>query len=334
VRIFALRSLAVLSLVGCSEGASPEPPMDVYPLDSTLRVNHIQMKGTHNSYHVQTEGSTIPEHQYTHAPLDVQISQQGVRAFELDTRYDKDTDQFRVFHLGFVDEETTCATLVDCLGVLAAWSASNPLHQPIFVQIEPKDALPKESEAYFQKMEAEILSRWPREKIMTPDDVQGSAATLREAVTTKGWPTLGFARGKIVFYIDNSTEFREQYTRARTSLAGRLMFADGDMADPYAAVMILNDSKGRAAIDGAVQAGFLVRTRADGDVSDARDNDTTARDAALVSGAQIISTDFPAKVAPYEYFVELPGGKPSRCNPLIAPPSCTAEAIEDPARLR
>ena len=51
---------------------------------------------------------------------------------------------------------------------------------------------------------------------------------------------------------------------------------------------------------------------------------------ALEIGAQLISTDFPAKVEEYDYWVEIPDGTPSRCNPLSAPNYCTPEAIENP----
>lgn len=38
---------------------------------------------------------------------------------------------------------------------------------------------------------------------------------------------------------------------------------------------------------------FMVRTRADYDTVQSRQNDTTQRDAAFASGAQFISTDYP-----------------------------------------
>ncbi|MEI8255698.1 MAG: hypothetical protein WCJ30_08510, partial [Deltaproteobacteria bacterium] len=58
-----------------------------YPRDSVLRVNHIQAEATHNSYHIRP---TVfgPDWNYTHAPLDAQLEQQGVRGFELDTHYE------------------------------------------------------------------------------------------------------------------------------------------------------------------------------------------------------------------------------------------------------
>ena len=79
------------ALAGCTAGddqvdagpPEPEPTFD-YPLDDVLRLNHLQAKSTHNSYHIEGEESGIPDWAYTHAPLDVQLGEQGVRHFELD----------------------------------------------------------------------------------------------------------------------------------------------------------------------------------------------------------------------------------------------------------
>ncbi len=38
--------------------------------------------------------------------------------------------------------------------------------------------------------------------LITPDEVQGKHATLREAVAAGGWPTLRAARGKVMFALD------------------------------------------------------------------------------------------------------------------------------------
>ena len=45
-------------------------------------------------------------------------------------------------------------------------------------------------------------------------------------------------------------------------------------------------------------------------------------------GRTLISTDFPGPTMGLEYFVTIPGGQPSRCNPLTAPPDCTPADIE------
>ena len=35
--------------------------------------------------------------------------------------------------------------------------------------------------------------------VLTPDDVRGHHATLPEAITQDGWPTLDSARGQVIF---------------------------------------------------------------------------------------------------------------------------------------
>lgn len=333
-----LMAAALASLAQACSSDEPAPAAaPAYPLDDQIKLNQLQTKGTHNSYHVQTPGTVILEHQYTHAPLDQQLERQGVRAFELDTRLDKKTGTFVVFHLGIIDEVTTCATLAECLATLASWSRAHPLHHPIFVQIEPKDAMPNDGqEDYFSAFEAVILSQWPRDKIITPDDIKKNSPTLREAVLSGGWPTLGASRGKILFFVNDGAKFREAYTRGQTSLDGRLMFAEAASPEvPYAATLIYNDPVAdRAAIESAVKAGFLVRTRADSGGAESFAPGNAHAEEALASGAHIISTDYPAPTPAGSYHLAIPQGTPSRCNPLIAPPGCTPEAIESPAHLR
>ncbi len=302
-----------------------------YPRDDVLRLNHLQTKGTHNSYHVASD-LPVPDWAYTHAPLDVQLEEQGVRKFELDTYFDAASSVFQVHHVPTLDMKSTCPLLAECLGLVRAWSDAHRAHHPIFIQIEPKDTLPADSEPYFAALEAEILSVWPRDRIVAPDDVKGAHSTLREAVTTTGWPTLGATRGKVLFFVNESGPWREAYTRGQTNLDGRLLFAEADADDPYAAVLILNDPQGDAqAIRDAVAAGFVVRTRADG-VPLSADPMPKAQ-AALASGAQVISTDWPVAVDGVSYVFEVPDGSPSRCNPVSAPAECTSKDVEDPGQL-
>ncbi|MDI3283621.1 Ca2+-dependent phosphoinositide-specific phospholipase C [Polyangium sp. 15x6] len=333
----------VVALAGCGggEGDSPEvkppdpPPKFAYPLDDVLRLNHLQTKSTHNSYHIETEENTVGEWRYTHAPLDVQLGAQGVRHVELDLRYNLDLESFEVYHLPLLDEQTTCRKLTDCLRVLKNWSDAHRAHHPIVVQFEIKDAVPDDeagAEGYFAALHEEIRSVWPDDRILVPDEVQGDAPTLREAVLSKGWPTLGEVRGHVLFTLDDSGDARKAYTKNHTSLAGRIVFADASPADPWAAIAIINDPLGEAAaIAEALAANMVVRTRADGNAGEVIETGSTIeREAAIASGAQFVSTDFPAKVPEAEYWVEIPDGTPSRCNPITAPSECSAEAIEDP----
>jgi hypothetical protein len=328
-------SLFLAACSGSDEGApGASAPQPAYPLDDRLRLNHLQAKGTHNSYHVETPGTTIEEHQYSHVDLATQLDAQGVRQVELDLHFDREEKVFLVYHLPVVDEKTTCRKLTECLQAMKTWSDAHRMHHPLFVQIEPKEAVYGDPETYFGLLEAEILSVWPRDRVIAPDDVKKDAPTVRDAVTEHGWPTLGESRGKIAFFVDNSSAFRDLYTHGGKDLDGRLMFVDAEPTDRFAGILILNGAiDDKDAIGDAVRAGFLVRTRADSDPGAVKAGDTATREAAFATGAHFVSTDFPAKVDGLSYSVEIPGGTPSRCNPLIAPAECTAQSIEDPAHL-
>lgn len=339
----ALPALSLLGLttllLGCggesttsgSTGTPDPSPTFNYPQDNTLRLNHVQVKGTHNSYHIAGV-DTIKPLAYTHVPLDVQFRTQGVRKIELDTHLNYKTNIFDVYHLGTIDEGTTCRIFVDCMRVVKAWSDENPAHVPIFIQIEPKDS-PAESEAegYFQQLEGDVLSVFPRSRVVTPDDVRGGAVSVREGLAAKGWPTLGEVRGKVLFFVDNSAELRDYYTHGSKDLAGRLMFIDAEVDSPWAGVLLANNPiNDTAKIAAALKTNLIVRTRADGDNVEPFAGDTTPRDQALASGAQLISTDYPAAVKGVNYVVEIPGGTPARCNPVTAPKDCASKDIEDP----
>jgi hypothetical protein len=336
--------VGLTALLGCggestTSGTTGTPdagPTFHYAHDGELRLNHLQVKGTHNSYHIAAKDA-IPPLAYTHAPLDVQFREQGVRQIELDTHYNYLKNIYEVYHLGLIDEGTTCRVFVDCLKVVKGWSDENPAHQPIFIQIEPKDAPTQdEAEGLFQQLEGDVLSVFPRSRVIAPDDVRGSAASVREGLAAKGWPTLGEVRGKVLFFVDNSGSFRDYYTHGNKNVDGRLMFIDGDLDSPWAGVILANTPDTDAAkIAAALKANLIVRTRADGDNVEPFAGDTTHRDEAIASGAQLVSTDYPVAVngvpmtgAPY--VVEIPGGTPARCNPVTAPRDCTSQDLEDP----
>lgn len=326
-----LACVATLFLEGCSgETGKEKPPVpDVqpkfdYPLDDVLRLQHLQTKSTHNSYHIETPNNTVADWMYTHAPLDVQLGKQGVRHVEIDIRFNASLEIFEVYHLPILDEQTTCRKFTECLSVIKKWSDAHRAHHMLFIQIEMKDVVnADEAEAYFEALHKEIRSVWPDNRLFTPDELQGGAATLRDAVKTNGWPTLGELRGQVMFTLNDKASNRLLYTRNLTSLAGRILFAESAPTDPFAAIAILNEplSNG-SAITEAVAANMLVRSFVDGTQEE--------RDAAMTNGVHFLTTDYPAPVDGMDYWFDLPGGTPSRCNPITAPAECTPEAIEDP----
>lgn len=307
--------------------ASPEQGPEAPTTDSLLRLNQIQLFGTHNSYHVEGPAAlAVADWRYTHAPIAEQLDVQGVRKLELDLHFND--GEIEVKHVPVLDEGTHCELLGDCLAEVRAWSDAHPGHHTLFVQIEPKDDLTPvdDYEAFYDAIEATIVEHWPLERIVTPDRVQGDAPTLREAVISgEGWPKLGESRGHILFFVNNSGAFRDGYSANNTDLSGRLMFVEAEADEPVAAVQVFN-SPDVETIRRAVEQGFIVRTRADG--VPLPDDAEQRAERARQSGAQIISTDFPA-LEEDGYVFELTGGNPSRCNPVNAPPECEASWVED-----
>lgn len=321
----------LLLLVACAE---PDPA-GAYPLDDVLTFADLQALGTHNSYHLRTEGVDVPEWDYAHLPLDEQLDTQGVRQFELDINWNAEDEVYEVYHVGVIDQTSTCWLLTECLVVMKGWSDTHPGHHPLFTLLEMKAPYdPEAADAMLAELEAEVLSVWPPERNISPDDLDGPS--LSEAVASTGWPTLGELRGRALWVLHDTADWRAHYTEGNTTAAGRVLFPDGNgqLELPIGAVDTINDPVGGAEqIAAAVAAGHLVRTRADGDTVEARENDHSHADAALNSGAHFVSTDFPAPHPDTGYVVTIPGGTPSRCNPLHAPAACTSEAIEDPALL-
>lgn len=145
-----------------------------------IRLNHIQVIGTHNSYHreVSLAERTVfekyvpsPEdYYYSHATLDAQLEHQSVRSFELDlhsdekgglyyppliwtlsnltnetTPYDGEVLKkpgIKVFHVTDFDPDSVCHTFIDCLIQLKNWSDGNPQHVPITIDLELKTDAP------------------------------------------------------------------------------------------------------------------------------------------------------------------------------------------------
>jgi hypothetical protein len=305
--------------------------------------------------------------EYTHRPLDEQFEQLGIRQIELDVFADPmgglyaepfgfqwllydfearipelEAPGSKVLHVQELDYDTTCRTLVECLAVVKDWSDARPGHLPIMIMIEAKDDLVPDpldldfvvpiefGPAEFDDLDAEIRSVFPPEQLITPDDVRGSAPTLEEAVQTRGWPTLSKSRGRILFALDNGGSKRQAYLEDHPSLMGRVLFTNSTPGEPDAAFVKVNDPLADPdRIPGLVRDGYIVRTRADANTLEARDNDTERRDAALASGAQYVSTDYrEPNLAFSEYQVTLPDGAPGRCNPVNAPPGCRPFALE------
>ena len=305
---------------------------------------------------------------YKHAPLGTQLTG-GVRQVEIDIyndpqggRYahpaivkavaaaglpaDPDFDPnhemvkpgFKVMHVQDLDERVTCHTFVSCLTAVHDWSKQHPRALPLFILVETKEGKPKDmpnapdadvfTPAIFDAVDAEIRTVFKPSEMITPDEVRGNAPTLNAAIRSKGWPTLQQARGRVIFLLDQR-HASPVYAEGHPSLKGRLIFTNAVAGEPEAAFTEENDGT-PAEIDALVKQGYLVRTRTDEGTEQARANDTSRRDRALSSGAQMLSTDYPlSEPSPWTaYSVGLPGGIVARCNPVNKPAGCVDALLE------
>ena len=326
-RLILLGSLAVS--LGCPENPEEKPPY-VYPYDDQLRLHHVQVKGTHNSYHLEPESPVHDSHRYSHLPLNEQFESQGVRAIELDLHYADSDSPFQVVHLGLVDEETTCATFVGCLEIIKGWSTDNPQHLPIMVWMEMKTGSADAKEAALTLVETRISSVFTDSDLLKPDDVKGDYGSIREALSTEGWPTLGQIRGRVAFII-LSSDHTDAYLEMHPNGEGGLLYPNADVPqfdEPWAAITKFNDPKSVDGISYALEKNILVASNICG--ADMSDEDCeTNRQAGLDNGVMMLKDDFPGKVSSRDYWLDIPKGNPARCNPKTAPEFCRSEALEN-----
>jgi hypothetical protein len=254
-----------------------------------------------------------------------------------------DEPGLKVLHVQEIDFETHCFTFEACLTTLKDWSDAHARHLPITIMIEAKEeVIPDPLDLGFtiplefgpeevSNIDAEILSVFTREQLIVPDDVRGAYDSLEAAVLDGGWPTLAEARGRCMFVFLNRSAARDHYIHGHPSLEGRVMFTNSDEGDPEAAWFNVNN----ALTDGdriraLVTAGYLVRTRADADTQQARQDDYSLQDAAFESGSQFVSTDYVVPNPDFgtDYSAAVPGGYVARCNPISAPSGCDSSLID------
>jgi len=327
----ALSLLLLVSLAfgGCDDG----------PEGSHLRLNELQALGTHNSYHILAQDPPDPALNYQHTPLPEQLDG-GVRHFEIDIHRDAVTGDIAVYHIKSIDEGASCTTLAACLGAIRAWSDAHPHHHALVVLLEPKDDLARFAfdigqdpamtgellwDGHIGDIDAVIRAAWPN-RLLTPAAVRGRHATLREAIITSGWPTIDATRGQLAIVVNDEGALRTAYRDVLDPAA--FVFAEPSDDD---AAFVKADTPGAdpVRLATALAAGFIARSRADGDT--VVDPEETA--AAIASGAQLISTDYPVARtdgAHPGYRIPWPGtpAHPSRCNPVTAPPDCVDADIE------
>lgn len=292
---------------------------------------------------------------YKHIPITEQLDL-GLRGLEIDVLYDPEGGRFahpkglemlgtrgeqaipynaeammspgfKVLHVPDIDFRSHCATFKACLADIEDWSKQHSDHLPIIITINPKTSgldrpgfakvLPFDKQV-LDALDKEILEIFEADELITPRLVKGSRKTLRSAVLDEGWPTLAKAKGKILFVLDAGKELTDMYAAGDDDYA-RPMFANVDAASPHAAFLIRNEPiRQEKEIAALVAQGFMIRTRSDADTKEARMGDKSRFEAAIRSGAQLITTDYYLKsLSPNQDFEITIDGKYSQCNPVL-----------------
>ncbi len=208
----------------------------------------------------------------------------------------------KVLHIQDLDFRSNCFLFKDCLKEIKMWSNSNNTHIPIIITINTKqDEIDVEGSIKPLKFDSmaldsidlEILSVIGRDKLITPDFVREKGKTLEETILSKGWPALDQCRGKFMFILDQGGKIRDLYLADHPSLQNRIMFSTTPAGSPESSFLIINDPISEAErIKDLVRKGYMVRTRADAGTWEARNEDYRRFNAALKSGAHVITTDY------------------------------------------
>lgn len=145
--------------------------------DLPLRLNQIQVVGSHNSYRMSTDKGImraislldkikpldVRELDYSHLPLEMQFDSFGIRSIEIDIYNDPQGGNFykrygnrlafksanskieelkkpgmKVLHIPDIDYNTQFYTFKEALERVKKWSDSHPGHIPIFILVETK----------------------------------------------------------------------------------------------------------------------------------------------------------------------------------------------------
>ncbi|AMB58447.1 phosphatidylinositol-specific phospholipase C domain-containing protein [Microterricola viridarii] len=283
-----------------------------------LPFNQLQTISTHNSYALEptwlqlrmidlmSPGQSAVL-QYGHAPLWDQLDA-GIRSLEIDVRWNGAS--FEASHMPLLANGSTMPDFALGLRELALWSDAHPAHLPISIMIEPKSdflyldpSLKHFDGAACSALDATITEALG-DRLFTPADLRGEASSLR-AAAADGWPSVAEMRGSVLFFYAENDDARELCFGSDAGEVDRAVFASSHIEEDDAVFTVRDDPRD-AAVSADLQAGLMVRVRADTDLRTSTDE----RDLAFATGAHIVATDFPPN-EPEEgtgYSAAFPGG--------------------------
>lgn len=331
------------TLVDMPDGGAPlDAEPDTGPIDAAfdvgpnaLRINHVHLRGTTNSYHTVDHDVDPELLGYIHLPIAEQARRQGIRFFDFDLNPDREAG--RVLEPEVTDDpldgDTTCPTWYECMRHFKPWMDDNPRAGLVVFLVGESWLFATTPGLHFQldDLERAIVRHIGRERVLTPADVRRGRPTLRDAIREVGWPTVQRTRGKAMFVLNDRALARERYIeRGGLEPDDRLLFLIGDpdrADDPETGDEVVftfepefvdfpwffeTDRADLGRIEALARSGYLVHG-----ISDDRGMITDLR----AAGAHFVGTRFPERLG------EIPPTGPVACNPVTRPDGC------DPAEL-
>ncbi len=174
-----------------------------------LRYNEVRQKSAHNAFQ-QQEG------------IYDQIVYWRIRSLELDLHRSKlghgslKGDWF-VYH-GAHNPNTTVHRLSDFLRLARGIQHAVPRHEVITVFLDVRQPFHTTASASQSgpALDRLLVGALGEEGIVRPRELLGDAASLREAVTTAGWPKLSTLRGRFLFVLTGGAEKLRTYPGGRS----------------------------------------------------------------------------------------------------------------------
>ncbi|MDR3293289.1 MAG: phosphatidylinositol-specific phospholipase C1-like protein, partial [Clostridiales bacterium] len=262
---------------------------------------------------------------YEHATLTEQLNS-GVRGLELDIR--ASDGGFRIYHFAVFDSGSTAPDFELALEELRIWSKNNPDHVPVTILIEYKPEpwilntkRDKPSAAVLKHLSETVESVMGADQLITPADIIGGYATMQDAVAANNWPTLGEAKGKFMFLLHYNEDLTPIYIELDPSLKSLSLFPTVESEESlntyrkYVSHLLFNNPT-QPELDDLVRAGYMVRTRIDGDMH----IELERRELILNSLAQILTTDYErGRIQPdTDYYVDFGNGKTIKLSGLYS----------------
>jgi len=288
----------------------------------SLPMNQIRVLASHNSYKIQPTARTMKfisrfkrflseDNQPYQLELDVYNDPKGGRYYKHKLNFfipkqrikEKEFSAlkkpgFKIIHIPDIDYRSNYLFLSEALQELNQWSVQHPAHSPIFVNIELKgSALGDESKLLhlmgYKKaigfnaqalQELDSVFKQMLTTLFSAEEFKNTDNSLRERIDNQGWPSIGEVRGRIFVIVQGSGV--ELYPETQGA------FVYGVPENKNCIFLLRDDPNSSFSEIKTLQNKFIIRTRSDAGTIEARANDYTRYNRAIMSGAQIISTDY------------------------------------------